>query len=218
MKKLNYYIFASYRRKMLDEALKKNSNYFKGKILDIGGGKKDGIFLKPRTHEWIIVDIDKKSKPDIVASVEKLPFKNNTFDVVKATELFEHVENLEKGFSECSRVLKGGGSFIISTPFMYPLHSDPYDFQRITVTKLESMLKKNKFKIKTFEEQGYYFTLTTESVRALIINCPFFIRYFLYLFLPILDIIKSFDSFKIIKNSKFFKNYVGGYFVIAEKI
>ena len=215
---LKYYFLSTYRRKALDKALNKYKYFFKGNILDIGGGKKDGKFQPPVTKKWVIVDTDKSSKPDVVANVEKLPFKNATFDVVKATELFEHVENLEKGISECSRVLKKGGYLMISSPFMYPLHPDPCDFQRISRQKWESLAQNNRLKIEKIEEQGYFFTLISEILRAAITNIPWILlRYPLYLLFPFFDLLTRLDSAALVQNAKFLKNYVCGYFIILIK-
>jgi SAM-dependent methyltransferase len=53
--------------------------------------------------------------------VQELTFKNNAFDLVTCTEVFEHVPNDLKGFSEILRTLKPGG-FIV---FMVPLYEKP---------------------------------------------------------------------------------------------
>jgi len=45
-----------------------------------------------------------------------LPFENNFFDVVVCTEVLEHIEDYKRVLQEFSRVLKPGGSFIITFP------------------------------------------------------------------------------------------------------
>ena len=41
----------------------------------------------------------------------KVPWPDNTFDFVFATQVFEHVSDQELAYSEVHRVLKPGGSF-----------------------------------------------------------------------------------------------------------
>ena len=226
---IKYYFLTTYRRKALDKALNEYQYLFKGNVLDIGGGKKDGKFKHPRTKKWIVVDIDKKTKPDIVASVAKLPFKDESFDTVKATELFEHVDNYEKGFSECVRVLKKRGHLIISSPFMYPLHPDPNDYQRVGREKWESLAKINKLKIEIFEEQGFpdhvHFVGADSEERIVLLlrrhaitNIPWILlRYPLYLLFPFFDLLTYLDSTILVQNSKFLKSYVCGYFIFFKK-
>jgi hypothetical protein len=63
LKKLNlqYYFWASYRRKILDDLLEGAKDYYKGIVLDIGGRDR-GRLEKPkdRVKKWIFADIEKK--------------------------------------------------------------------------------------------------------------------------------------------------------------
>ena len=49
--------------------------------------------------------------------VQNLSFQDNSFDIVITQEIFEHVAEPEKGFSEIHRVLKPGGFHITTIPF-----------------------------------------------------------------------------------------------------
>jgi len=49
-----------------------------------------------------------------VASMEKLPFKNNQFDLILCYETIEHVRNPKKVISEMRRVLKKKGKLILA--------------------------------------------------------------------------------------------------------
>jgi len=58
----------------------------------------------------------------VEASVEKLPFPDNYFDLVVCTEVLEHVENLERAEKELMRVVKKeNGYLIISAPNYFNL-------------------------------------------------------------------------------------------------
>jgi 2-polyprenyl-6-hydroxyphenyl methylase/3-demethylubiquinone-9 3-methyltransferase len=49
------------------------------------------------------------------ADVSALPFRSETFDVVVAGEILEHVEDLSAVLSEACRVLRPGGTLVIDT-------------------------------------------------------------------------------------------------------
>jgi SAM-dependent methyltransferase len=48
--------------------------------------------------------------------VQQLTFADASFDLVTSTEVFEHVPDDRKGFSEIRRVLRPGGAFIFTVP------------------------------------------------------------------------------------------------------
>ncbi len=52
----------------------------------------------------------------VCGDISHLPFRDNTFDVVSANMVVEHLEKPEVQFREIHRVLKPGGIFIFHTP------------------------------------------------------------------------------------------------------
>lgn len=48
--------------------------------------------------------------------VQNLTYANESFDICSSTEVFEHVPDDQRGFSEISRVLKPGGYFVFTVP------------------------------------------------------------------------------------------------------
>lgn len=67
--------------------------------------------------------------------VQKLTYTSNSFDVCTSTEVFEHVPDDLKGFSEIRRVLKPGGIFI----FTVPLGSHAQTIERAIITESGSI-------------------------------------------------------------------------------
>jgi SAM-dependent methyltransferase len=41
---------------------------------------------------------------------------------------------------ECFRILRPGGTIVVSTPFLYPVHADPYDYRRWTDAGLQRLM------------------------------------------------------------------------------
>ena len=100
-----------------------------GKILDIGcdGGtftKKISDYTKSKDITGIDIYKDSieyasKKYPDfkfIVADCNKLPFKNETFDLITSLEVLEHIQDVDQFFKEAKRCLKKDGFFIILVP------------------------------------------------------------------------------------------------------
>jgi len=73
-----------------------------GNILEIGiGTKVVSEYFKRLNFDITTCDFDKALKPDIVADIRYLPFKDNQFDGVLAFEILEHLP-----FSDFMRTLK----------------------------------------------------------------------------------------------------------------
>lgn len=91
-------------------------------LLDMGCG---GGLLAPRLSGYRHVGVDLSEAALAVAAehgvephqgdVSSLPFEDDSFDVVVAGEILEHVEDLEATVSEALRVLRPGGTFVCDT-------------------------------------------------------------------------------------------------------
>ena len=139
----------SYRRLWLDFCLEKYSTEMLGKVIDMGGKreKKRGTFRpsEGNTKAWWYVNLEMKTHPNIIGDVSNMPFKSECADVIICTEVLEHLENPAACADEIFRLLHTGGQAFISVPFIYPVHADPYDFQRFTANGLRHLFRKFPF-------------------------------------------------------------------------
>lgn len=107
-------------------------------VLDAACGEGYGSFLLKKWGAESVggVDIDAAAiekacsnfKNDglkyIQNDVQKLPFEDHVFDLVVSLETLEHVDDAEMFLREIKRVLKPGGTIILSCP------NDPYYYER----------------------------------------------------------------------------------------
>jgi len=78
-------------------------------VLEIGiGNKTVSNYLKNQGLKVVTLDADEGLKPDIVASVLKIPSQNNSFDAVLCAEVLEHLpfEDFPKALAEIKRVTR----------------------------------------------------------------------------------------------------------------
>lgn len=95
----------------------------KGKnLLDVGCGSpsdsmKAGSFLRFIGY-GTGMDIEKRDIPFPfkLGDIQKIPFKDKSFDVITVIEVIEHVKDPNKALDELHRVLKKGGVIILTTP------------------------------------------------------------------------------------------------------
>ena len=101
--------------------IKEISDFRPESILIVGKGS--GLvseYLKLSGLKTVTLDIDESLNPDIVASVLKMPFSDNEFDVVLCAQVLEHLpyEDFPQALSEIKRVAKNGS--VISLPHFGP--------------------------------------------------------------------------------------------------
>ena len=81
----------------------------------------------------------------------KLPFKNNTFDIVVCLDVLEHLEDDSQFLSQIYEALNGGGHIFVMVPALPKLWSsrDVYlgHHRRYTKVQLKRIIKKTNFNI-----------------------------------------------------------------------
>ncbi len=136
-------------------------------IVNIGAG---GAIKDVLTREGVRfkeIDIDEKRRPDIVCSVEDMAvFKTSSVDVFFCMEVLEHVQNPFSAVTEITRVLKPGGVMIGSTPFMFPIHDEPYDFYRYTKYGIQHLFR-DFDTVKLVERNSYIESIYVVLLRLL---------------------------------------------------
>ncbi len=204
----------------MDESLSRHQDKFIEPVLEIGNGSVDrrGRF-QHRLSQWYLVDLSRDKHPHMICNGEALPAKGDAFPSVVSLEVLEHVERVNEFVEEIYRVLKPGGRFFLSTPFLYRYHAAPNDYQRFTEIKIRNLLKETGFDIEVFEFHGYYFTVLADQLKSLLARAPnAFVRKLIAVFgLPLLWLIKAMDGLKATAHSEFLRSYTTGYFVIARK-
>jgi SAM-dependent methyltransferase len=114
------------------------------KILDIGCGERPFNVLFPDAF-YVGTDFTMVgAQPDVLADNNFLPFKDNSFDGVIASETLEHTPDYEHAISEMVRVTRSGGYIFISVPFIFPLHYHSFDFQRITEYRFSQLFNSHE--------------------------------------------------------------------------
>jgi SAM-dependent methyltransferase len=128
-------------------------------VLSIGaGGEIDQLlqeFAKRIGFRVVSFDIDESRGPDIIGDICSYNFDRTQFDVVVMSEVLEHLHSPHLGLKNIHGILKKGGTLILSTPFILPMHDRPHDYFRFTRYGLEFLLK--DFRRVQVEERNSYF-------------------------------------------------------------
>ena len=209
----------SLRRDCLDKLLEDNKEYFRGKILDLGGkkeGKRGNFDISKYSSEVTYLNTDNSTCPDINSSAENIPIEDNTFDCVVATELLEYISDPKVVMEEVYRVMKVDGHAFISVPLLHPIHGDyNHDKLRFTESYLQALSNEIGFKEYKIQSMG-----SVGSVLFDILKISFgyagnsslrgVFSYILFIFKPFFRLLD-----KMTENQKRFINT--GYFLVLKK-
>jgi ubiquinone/menaquinone biosynthesis C-methylase UbiE len=151
-------------------------------ILEIGFGTGDLlklISLKNSSNVFVGIEISsiavhnlKKERPTLLlccGSAENLPFLSNSFDVIIASHVLEHVERDESAVSEIARILKVAGIAIVAVP----IYTDSsLHYRHYTVKSLELLFKRYNLDLIYIKPHNSILTKLIDKIIAI-----FFPRY-----------------------------------------
>lgn len=152
-----------YIRQSILKSLTNNLFHLEGRLLDIGCGQmpyKDYILKYSKVKEYVGVDIESALiynpviKPDVIWDGKQLPLDSETFNCSIGTEVLEHCAEPEVLMREVYRVLKPGGVFFFTVPFLWNLHEVPNDEYRYTPFSLKRHLNNSGFQDVEMEATG----------------------------------------------------------------
>jgi SAM-dependent methyltransferase len=151
-----------YIRKSILNAITQHLPALHGMLLDIGCGEmpyKQYILSNSNVEKYIGLDIKNPKYqtavlPDLFWDGKRIPLGDNSVDCAMATELFEHLPEIESVLTEINRVLKPGKQLVFTLPFLWPLHDMPQDEFRYTPFSLRRLLENSKFEAVTIEALG----------------------------------------------------------------
>ncbi|KKP26332.1 MAG: methyltransferase family protein [candidate division TM6 bacterium GW2011_GWE2_31_21] len=171
------------------------------KILSIGTSSGVELEFLSKFGNVLGIDLDEKMvlnaqknglnvlKQDILSN----NFKDNSFDIVFAMDVLEHIEDHEKAFKEAFRVLRSGGYMFITVPackFLWSNHDEHQFFPHK----------------RRYNKKDFLVLLRTQNVE--ILKCSFF-NFFLFPFITLVRLLNvSSDSQLKIPNkfvNSFFK-------------
>lgn len=133
-----------FARKGLYKHISELIHNLNGRVLDIGCGQKPYKALFSG-GEYIGLEIDTPEnrttkKADYFYDGKTIPFENNSFDSLLSNQVFEHVFNPNEFLKELNRVLKMNGLLLMTIPFVWDEHEQPYDYARYSSFGIKHIL------------------------------------------------------------------------------
>ena len=157
------------RRGLLD-VMQVSARYATGILLDVGCGTMPYKKLF-KVEDYVGLEIDsplsrQRGVADHFYEGGAFPFPDKSFDTVLCNQVLEHVFEPHHFISEIYRVLKPSGNLLLTVPFVWDEHEQPYDYARYTSFGLKHLLLSAGFKIKQELKIGADITVFSQ-----LLNC-----------------------------------------------
>lgn len=106
------------------------------------------------------------SKIDIIGDIINIPLENSTVDHILCTEVLEHIPDPIAALKEFGRLIKQGGTLLLTAPFASLTHFAPYHYATgFNRYFYEHHLPKVGFQIEKIDVNGNYFDVCAQELR-----------------------------------------------------
>lgn len=166
--------WVDFEKDLLERGLRLLASRAHGRMLDVGCGDKPyQAMFSSHVTEHVGVDYEdtfkgskyaEASRADFIYSGDRLPFDDCEFDTVLSTQVLEHTPRPWALFGEMARVLKPGGTLIVTIPFSYRVHSEPFDFYRFTRYALQTLSEENGLSVTSIEPRGGFWAVIGQKL------------------------------------------------------
>ncbi|MAM26742.1 MAG: hypothetical protein CL704_02205 [Chloroflexi bacterium] len=187
-----------------------NFNFSPGYTLDISSEKHASYEKDWNIELKNLINIDIDGKPNILADINNLPFKNNTISNFGCFNVLELIQFPKIAVQEIHRVLNKTGYLVGYVPFLYPIHNQPVDYWRFSNKSLYQILSIGGFENIIIEPLGGRFIVMYDIILP---KKLFFIRFILSLLSIGLNIL--YEMFHSKEYNR--EMYPSGYFFYAKK-
>ena len=123
-----------------------------GPLLDVGCGTMPyrALFLRAQPYEGLEIDQERNRANSRVTHFydgSTFPLPAGRYAAILCSQVLEHSFSPEQLLGECHRVLMPGGALLLTIPFLWPEHEQPWDSQRFTRFGLGQRLEAAGFRV-----------------------------------------------------------------------
>jgi SAM-dependent methyltransferase len=111
------------------------------RLLDYGCADRPYRSLVPAGVDYVGADLPGNFDADLELRLDgTVPLPDRSVDVILSTQVLEHVPQPNEYLAECFRLLRPGGTLVISTHGLMYYHRDPEDYWRWTPAGIRKVL------------------------------------------------------------------------------
>jgi SAM-dependent methyltransferase len=128
-----------------------------GAVLDVGCAEQPfRPLIESSGQRYVGMDVVQNStrSVDILSTLEEARAQAQPFPVILCTEVLEHVADIDSAFAGLRRLVAPGGVVVMTVPFVFPLHMEPYDFRRLTQYGVQRLAADHGFAVESSTPLG----------------------------------------------------------------
>jgi len=173
------------RLSILESYCKKIINHPEMRILNVGAATGATSEMLSKFGEVTSLEYDEfcckflKEKTGIEAinaSLTNLPFEDDSYDIICAFDVIEHIEDDIKAIEEIHRVLKPNGKYLLTVPAFQSLWSNHdvinHHYRRYRKNQFNKLIVNNKLKINYSTYFNFWLFIPISIVRFILNNIP----------------------------------------------
>jgi len=148
-------------------------HYTHGKTIDLGCGNmpfRDLLADKVTTYHTL----DLSARSDRVTYVGDIRdmsmISDASYNSAICLEVLEHIPDPLQAVREIHRILKPGGTVIVSVPHLSRLHDEPHDYFRFTIHGLCHLLESTGFEVLEIQKKGGMLSFLGHQVSTLLLS------------------------------------------------
>jgi hypothetical protein len=138
-----------------------------GPVIDAGCGEQPfRALIEGHARQYVGMDAVQNSSRSVavLSDLESVPATGPRYPVVLCTEVLEHVADIDRSFDGLRHLTAPGGCVVLTVPFIFPVHMEPFDFRRLTEYGIARLAADHGFDVVSFERLGR----TTDGLATLL--------------------------------------------------
>jgi hypothetical protein len=130
-----------------------------GPVLDVGCGEQPfRPLIEASMRRYVGLDVvqNRSRSVEILSTLEGVLPPPTPFPAVLCTEVLEHVQDIDAAFDGLRRLVSSGGVVVLTVPFVFPLHMEPYVFRRLTQHGIRQLATTHGFLVESTTRLGAF--------------------------------------------------------------
>lgn len=130
-------------------------------VIEAAGGTRESVDIAPKADEQVTWVADLTDMPQV---------PSGRYDTIVCHQVLEHVPSPPRAVAEMYRVLKPGGTLVVSVPHLSRQHELPHDYFRFTPAGLKRLLIDSGFAVEQVEVHGGLLTFVHHQLSTVLLG------------------------------------------------